>query len=310
MCNGEELCSQGRIQKMPANTNYYGFLKQPSDPAAKVWRYMDFAKYVSMLETNALWFTRSDKLGASFEDKLGDPFEGTIAGATRERNRRLHKWVASKKFGSLPTNDERDSHVEASIERDLRSNEWDRNWTYVNCWHMNEYESAAMWRLYARTNGAVAIQSTYAKLRDCLPTEVNMGTVETGELSDRRFEQRGLVYLGEVRYIDVAKEATTQYGYRLSPFMYKRKSFQHENEVRAVLPTNPYSKTSIHLPYTPEDIKSKEPGWRVSVTLKDLLVRVYVAPTAPSWFYEAVEAITRKYALSLEVEHSSLDQVP
>jgi hypothetical protein len=53
---------------MPASTDYYGFLKQPSDSDAKVWRYADFAKYVSMLEKGALWFTRADKLGESFED--------------------------------------------------------------------------------------------------------------------------------------------------------------------------------------------------------------------------------------------------
>jgi hypothetical protein len=309
-CSGEKLYLQGKIRVMPASTDYYGFLKQPSDPDVKVWRYMDFAKYVSMLETGALWFTRADKLGESFEDKLGDPFEGTIAGATRERNREMHKWVALKKSESLPTNNERDRFVEASMESDLRSNEWHRKWTYVNCWHMNKHESAAMWRLYARTNEAVAIQSTYARLRACLPTEVHMGTAEAGEPSARHFEQRGLVYLGEVQYIDVATETMPQYGYRLSPFMYKRKSFEYENEVRALISTEPYPDSLPSQPYSPQDIESKEPGWRVKVPIMDLLERVYVAPTAPNWFFEAVEAVTRKYALTLEVEQSSLDQVP
>jgi hypothetical protein len=225
---------------MPASTDYYGFLKQPSDSDAKVWRYADFAKYVSMLEKGALWFTRADKLGESFEDKLGDPFEGTIAGATRERNREVRRWVASQKSHSLPTEGERDRFVEAHMEAERRSNGWHREWTYVNCWHMNEHESAAMWRLYARTKEAVAIQSTYARLRDCLPPEVNMGTVEADESFGWRIEQRGLVYLGEVEYIDVATEAIPQQGFRLTPFMYKRKSFEHEHEVRAVISTAPY----------------------------------------------------------------------
>lgn len=295
---------------MPANTDYYGFLKQPSDPDAKVWRYMDFAKYVSMLETGALWFTRADKLGESFEDKLGDPFEGTIAGATRERYRDVYNWVASKKDQSLPTNEERDRYVEAHMEKERRSNEWHREWSYVNCWHMNDHESAAMWRLYARTNEAVAIQSTYAGLRDCLPSEVNMGTVEADESSGWRIEQRGPVYLGEVEYIEAATEAIPQQGFRLTPFMYKRKSFQHENEVRAVIWTQPYPEGVTDQPYTPENIRNKVTGWPVKVPLRDLLGCVYVAPTAPNWFFEAVEAVTRKYALALEVEHSSLDQVP
>lgn len=296
---------------MPANTDYYGFLKQPSDPDAKVWRYMDFAKYVLMLEKGALWFTRVDKLGESFEEKLGDPFEGRIAGATSDRNREIYDWVASQKSESLPTQGERDRYVEANLSADLRLNEWHREWTYVNCWHMNEHESAAMWRLYARTNEAVAIQSTYARLRDCLPTEVHMGAVEADELSGSRFEQRGLVYLGEVQYMDVATEAMPQQGYRLPPFMYKRRSFEYEHEVRAVISTDPYpAGSTYHQPYRWQDIRSVRMGWEFKLPLEDLLERVYVAPTAQPWFCEAVEAVTRKYELSVGVEHSSLDQVP
>src|SRR5215216_6605008 len=100
---------------MPANTDYYGFLKQPSDPDAKVWRYMDFAKYVSMLEMNALWFTRADKLGESFEEKLGDPFEGIIAGETLRRHRGILEYVAGQKRKELVSEEERQKFVEASL---------------------------------------------------------------------------------------------------------------------------------------------------------------------------------------------------
>jgi hypothetical protein len=300
----------GRIQAMPANTDYYGFLKQPPDPDAKVWRYMDFAKYASMLEKGALWFTRADKLGESFEDKLGDPFEGTIAGATRERYCEVFNWVASQKSKSLPTEEERNRFVEANLKATFRSNNCYREWTYLNSWHMNEHESAAMWRLYARTNEAVAIQSTYARLRDCLPTEVRMGTVQADEPLDGRVEQRGLLYLGEVHYINVATEAMPQQGYRLPPFMYKRKSFEHEHEVRAVILTSPYPEKVGGQQDTPEDVISKVTGWPVEVSLEDLLERAYIAPTAPDWFFEVVESVTKKYALSLEVERSSLDEAP
>ena len=37
-------------------------------PNAILWRYMDFMKYVSLLDRKALFFGRVDK--------LGDPFEG------------------------------------------------------------------------------------------------------------------------------------------------------------------------------------------------------------------------------------------
>jgi hypothetical protein len=47
-------------------------LSPPPDDAV-LWRYMDFTKFVSLLETSALFFCRPDQ--------LGDPFEGSISPA-------------------------------------------------------------------------------------------------------------------------------------------------------------------------------------------------------------------------------------
>ena len=35
--------------------------RTPKDENAKIWRYMDFTKFVSMLDKSALFFTRVDK---------------------------------------------------------------------------------------------------------------------------------------------------------------------------------------------------------------------------------------------------------
>ena len=43
------------------------WLNRPLDDTV-LWRYMDFTKFVSLLEKSALFFPRADK--------LGDPFEG------------------------------------------------------------------------------------------------------------------------------------------------------------------------------------------------------------------------------------------
>jgi hypothetical protein len=39
---------------------------------------------------------------------------------------------------------------------------------FVNCWHMNEHESAAMWRLYSQADEAICVQSTFARLADAV----------------------------------------------------------------------------------------------------------------------------------------------
>jgi len=55
--------------EVPAEKNHPVFRKA-SNPNIKIWRYMNFAKYVSFLEESALHFGRSDK----FEDPLEGSF--------------------------------------------------------------------------------------------------------------------------------------------------------------------------------------------------------------------------------------------
>jgi hypothetical protein len=43
--------------------------RQPDDENTKVWRYMDFTKLVSLVDSRRLFFSRADR--------LGDPFEGS-----------------------------------------------------------------------------------------------------------------------------------------------------------------------------------------------------------------------------------------
>jgi hypothetical protein len=40
---------------------------QPISDTVKVWRYMDFTKFVSLIDSRCLFFTRADKFNDSFE---------------------------------------------------------------------------------------------------------------------------------------------------------------------------------------------------------------------------------------------------
>ena len=42
----------------------------PPEPGAVLWRYMDFTKFVSLLDTQSLYLARADQ--------LSDPFEGSF----------------------------------------------------------------------------------------------------------------------------------------------------------------------------------------------------------------------------------------
>lgn len=244
---------------MPAETNHPAF-PQPQDPSVKIWRYMDFTKFVSMLESSSLYFSRADR--------LGDPFEGSYSKGNINLRPAVYK--DAKGPGNM-------------LEHMARFAKWVREWTLVNCWHMNAHESAAMWKLYAKSNEAIAVQSTYATLVACLPSNV---------------------FVGCVQYIDYDKDWLPE-GNSFYPFIHKRKSFEHEREARAVIQELPIENDAIATGKTNPNY-----GQHINIELAELVKSVYIAPMAPSWLRDLVEAVCMKYGHKWNVTKSSLDAEP
>ncbi len=232
----------------------------PKNANAKIWRYMDFGKYVSLLETQLLYFVRVDR--------LDDHFEGTYGRANQRMRPEMYKELYEKDPDAF----------NRSVQHRDEVFRWLRQWTFINCWHQNDCESAAMWRLYAETNQAIAIQSTYEKLRAQLPSEVCIGMVE---------------------YKDYDAEWLPE-GHTLFPFVHKRKSFVHEQELRAIAQLLPDGRVNLKTQQWDEEKYHH-------VALVDLVEEVRVAPAAPAWFRDTVTAVTRHYGFKLYVRQSSLD---
>jgi methionine synthase II (cobalamin-independent) len=146
---------------------------------------------------------------------------------------------------------------------------------------MSEHESAAMWKLYARTEEAICVRSSYAKLSAALPKDV---------------------FLGEVIYIDYEQHAIPL-GNLLGPYIFKRKSFEHERELRALIADLASGLTN------PAETAPAAGVWR-DVDLVALIDRIYVAPTAPEWFLETVQATLRQFGFAFPVVRSALDEAP
>jgi hypothetical protein len=244
---------------MPAQTDDPVFL-QPQNPAVRVWRYMDFTKFVSLLDSSALYFSRADC--------LGDPFEGSYSQGNIDKRPVIYKDI------------EKRDNIFVKMARMAK---WAREWTLINCWHMNQHESAAMWKLYAKSDDAIAIVSTYYKLVDRLP-------------------QRALI--GLVRYIDYDRDWLPE-GNSLYPFVHKRRSFDHEREVRAVIQEFPIANDTILVEKT-----NPECGSMVAVQLRALIDEVYVAPTSSQWLRDLVERVSMRYGHHWPVHRSSLDREP
>jgi hypothetical protein len=234
---------------------------------------MDLPKFLSFLDKKALFFCRID----SFDD----PFEGSAPVS-------LVNWRSNHSDRkSLRADD-------TSLIRTHRRN------TIVNCWHLSEVESLAMWKLYSFNNFGVAIRSTITRLGDSFQKH-------NGEdVENEKFKANPSVLslrIGTVRYIDFAESASNP-PHPQELHYYKRASFQYEQELRAVVCAYPYCGDPTDHSVFPNG------GDLVPVNLSKLLEAVYVAPKAPPWYLPLVKDALNRGGLNVTVHQSDLDRDP
>jgi len=158
----------------------------------------------------------------------------------------------------------------------------------INCWHMNEYESDAMWKLYCVGGKGIAIQSTFKRFKESFDICENIN-----------------VNIGIVSYIDYSSDLMSAQNL-FTPYLHKRISFEHEKELRAiVIKQFIIRKDEIWTPYYPI-----ENGMYIPVELKTMIENVYVSPYSPEWYYDTVISVLSKYSLHKDVIYSKLDDAP
>lgn len=159
-----------------------------------------------------------------------------------------------------------------------------REITFVSSWHCSQDESAAMWAQYLRTQEGIAIRSSYRRLTESFRSYADFD-----------------VLVGLVKYLDYEVDAIP-IGNALFPLMYKRRSFEHERELRAVIWTLEHGK---NVPGSENRFKDVS-GIYVPVDVVGLIDRIYICPTAPNWVRELVESLVRRFGFSFPVVQSSL----
>jgi len=90
--------------------------KLPADGQIRVWRYMDFWKFESLLTNKALYLCRGDK--------LQDRFEGTYS---RQQIVDMNKWLEAKRYAHLIK--------EERSRRQLR-----RKQLFISSWCMSDHD--------------------------------------------------------------------------------------------------------------------------------------------------------------------------
>jgi hypothetical protein len=221
-------------------------IKLPEDPHTIVWKYLDLSKFLDLLLSKKLFMSRSDK----FEDQ----YEGTFSEPTFEEIRKLS--IDNPDF--------------------LKYYKTHREKVAISSWHINEYESFAMWQIFTQNSEGLAIQSTIGKLQKSLRSE-------------NHFQQ----YIGEVNYIDYKKEYIP-FDDLFFPFLYKRKSFQYEREVR------------ILSDVTQNNLKLND-GLKINVDVNLLIEKIYIHPKSENWYKNLVIELVAKLGFDIAIEKSDLE---
>ena len=121
------------------------FFRQESDiPNAdtKLWRYQDFTKFVSLLDSRKLYFRRADAFDDPFEGARGFNFQKNTIYADKIKYLRITVRTRLQDAGiSNPTDDEIEAELNKEIEALIKKQEDKRKDFYVSCWHENERES-------------------------------------------------------------------------------------------------------------------------------------------------------------------------
>lgn len=221
-------------------------IKLPEDPNTIVWKYLDLSKFLDLLMSEKLFMSRSDK----FEDQ----YEGTFSEPTFEEIKKLS--IDNPDF--------------------LNYYKTHREKVAISSWHINEYESFAMWQIFTQNSEGLAIQSTIGRLQESLVPEIN-------------FKQ----YIGEVNYIDYKKEHIP-FDDMFFPFLFKRKSFQYEGEVRII--------TDIG----ESDIQINE-GLKINIDINQLIEKIYIHPKSENWYKNLVIQLVKQLGFDFTIEKSDLE---
>ena len=281
------------------------------EQSASLWRYMSLPKFVSLL-SSGLYFCN---LSSLLEQ---DPHEGALA----QGNIRHRAWTSvddvrmtHEDHATAGITSEDDTAVRVAkfdlhrrrLEERCRIRIQSRPFISVNCWHANQDESAAMWSAYG--NEGVAICSSLERL-------------------ERAIGSQDEIFCGEITYRDLLTSEINLLDEWL-PFT-KRKSFEHEKEVRLVIRDTflpnlicefdrkcegmvPDELSGDARPVRYDEMGgkslSKHPSSASSFVKTDcsiLMARCVVSPTASDLFFSAVQAICSCFGMTVDVERSDI----
>ena len=253
---------------MPSKPPIELIVSEESVPGGTViWRYCTFDRFVEILKTHSLWFSRPFQ----FEDQWEGLFPPSYVRRTRQY----------ADASGIPFEE---------FDRDFRKRlQRHRYAHFVSCWHMSNFESDAMWKLYALANTGIAIQSTVGNVEECLSPHSS----------------------GQVIYYDPSHDVRSPSIFGPRDILFKRSFFSWEQEYRFWFDDDELLQTiEAGQQFRDEDLSM---GRAVGISdMARLIKKIVVAPGTSDEFIGNVRAACAEYQkrwLWNLIERSSSDRM-
>lgn len=266
---------------MKTKLTEYG-TKIPEDENEKLWKYLDIWKFIDLLSTSKLHFTRADII------QKNEPFDGKYPDKLYEilKNAFLELNKGDDKLASM------DTFFHQQFDKILSK------LFFINCWNTSPHESTALWKIYTQNNQGIAIQTTYKKLMDSI--------------------RKKSIYPGLVNYIDhrtLKFDNGNSLNYQGNAFYHsflKHISYNYEKEFRLVY----YELNKRYIKSGTKKIKS---GVKIGYAydtrewikipinnLSNLVENIYASPFMESWQIEILDILLNKFKINKKIKHSEL----
>jgi hypothetical protein len=248
---------------------------EPDNGNARLWRYMDLARFLSIIETRALFFPSVATLAEI------DPYEGEPA---------LARLRTAKEAGTEAL---RTFRLNAEVFKHLN---------FFNYWHMNDGESDAMWKLYIKGSEGIAIQSTVDRVRASFHD------------SEDTVYMAKVLYVPDHSDVPSPSPffALSDYMFKRPAFQHEQevRLGTHRCDVRPEFVDAAGRIEAAHAGVTTGDVLllPERKGVSVRANIPSLIERVVISPFSPTWFSDLVASLSRRLGYTFEVVTSELSR--
>jgi hypothetical protein len=245
---------------------------------SSIWRYLDFSKFMNLLENSNIFFPIVDL----FEDKL----EG------------FHNALGENDYYDV-TNEGQIIKIDSALdERQIENSQLFKGYSShhvdalrksvgVSCWRFSEHESHAMWKVFLSSNEGVAIRTTF--------NDISKGIKCSKENQN--------ICIGKVNYVDFKKNKIP-IDNMFNPLFHKNIHFKNEEELRILAyEVNNIDKGTFEI----GNLKEMHPGITLEFDYKVIIKEIIVSPYAPEWFFDLVKKLCiDKYELDVKINWSQI----